>query len=81
MQIENKIRRYYYKSARKGSRAKLHSINPNWGYSFLLAGIGMGILFSAFILEVGFNNSVLSSIGVVSLLLVITGIIILVNNH
>jgi hypothetical protein len=81
MQMENKIRRYYYKNARKNNKAKLHSINPHWGYSFLIAGIGLGILFLAFILEVGFNNSVLSSIGVFSLLLVITGIIILVNNN
>ena len=81
MQIENKIRRYYYKNARKSSKAKLHSINPNWGYSFLIAGVGLGILFLAFILEVGFNNSVLSSIGVVSLLLVVAGVIILVKDN
>jgi len=80
MQTDDKVRRYYYKYTKKDSNAKSPSINSNWGYCFFLAGVGLGILFFAFILEYGFNNIVLSSIGIFSLLLVIIGLIILKNN-
>ena len=80
MQTDHKIRSYYDKFARKGSKAKSHAINSNWGYCFFLAGAGLGVLFFAFVLQYGFNNIVLSSIGIVSLLLIITGLIILINN-
>ncbi|HEY5408277.1 MAG TPA: hypothetical protein VIJ92_14370 [Ginsengibacter sp.] len=80
MQTENKIRRYYYKKGRRNSKANLRSINANWGYSFFLAGLGLAVLFFAFILQYGFNNIVVSTIGISSLLLVVIGLIILINN-
>ena len=81
MQTDDKIRRYYYKYTKGGrSNAKSPSINSNWGYCFLLVGVSFGILFSALMLQDGFNNIVLVSIGIFSLLLVIIGVIILINN-
>jgi hypothetical protein len=81
MQTDNRIRRYYHKYAKKDSNAKSPSINSNWGYCFFLAGAGLGILFFAFILQDGFDNIVLSSLGIFSLSLVTIGLIILINNR
>ena len=80
MQTDDKIKGYYFKYTKKHRKANSHSINPNWGYSFFLAGAGLGILFFAFILQDGFNSLILSSIGIFSLLLVIAGLIILIKN-
>ena len=80
MQTDYKIRGYYDKYAKRDSNAKSHSNNSNWGYCFFLAGVGLGILFFPFILKYGFNNVLFSSIGIVSLLFVIIGLIILINS-
>ena len=80
MQTDDKMEGHYFKYTKKHRKANSHSINPNWGYSIFLAGVGLGILFFAFILQAGFNSIILSSIGIFSLLLVITGLIILINN-
>ena len=80
MQTDDKIRSYYDKYAKRDTKGKSHAINSNWGYCFFLAGVGLGILFFAFVLQYGFNSILLSSMGIVSLLLIITGLIILINN-
>jgi hypothetical protein len=83
MQTDDKIRTYYnrYTRKEKNSRVKSRPISSNWGYSFFLLGASVGILFFAFILQDEFNNMVLSSMGIFSLLFVIIGFIILINNR
>jgi uncharacterized membrane protein len=82
MQTDDKRRSYYYRYTKKekDSRTKSRAITTNWAI-FFLAGAALSVLFFAFMLQDGFNNIVLSSIGIFSLLLVITGLIILVNNR
>jgi hypothetical protein len=65
---------------KKDSRTKSQAITTNWAIVFL-AEATLSILFFAFMLQYGFNSIVLLSIMIFSLLLVIIGLIILVNNR
>ena len=79
MQTDNKIRNYYYHYKKRSHKPKQHLIHPNIGYILLIAGIGLAILFLSFSLSEGFENIIMYTIGIFSLLLVIVGIIILAN--
>jgi len=79
MQTDNKIRSYYYHK-KKSHKPKQHLIHANFGYILLIAGIGLAILFLSFSLSEGFENIIIYTLGIFSLLLVIIGIIILANS-
>ena len=79
MKRDDNLRNHYYKYLRKSDKANVRSINSIWGFSFIIAGGGLGILFCAFLLENGFKSVILSVIGIASLLLIIIGLIVLIN--
>jgi len=79
MESGDKIRSHYHNYIKRARKQKAHSIHTNWAYWFFLAGTGLGILFIAFEIDYGFGNIFLSAIGVFSLILVITGLIILIK--
>jgi len=76
---EEYSRSRYYRSLRGTDSTKIRSINSVWGIVLISAGAVSGIVFCAFLFQDGFESVVLSALGIASLILVITGFMVLIS--